>query len=258
MLVNSIVTFFITLLLTFSALLIYKKYYLRRIKKINNANKYAGYIEREKYSYIFKEYIAETLSSIRVRLEVLNKDIKQNTKNNEEIILFIDTSIKNITNLSRLIEFEYSSEKTLKDNLNIIFKEYERNYNININFKEKGVVNNLSITLNKLIVETAKDLLYIVKYYNLCNDININLLNRLNYITLIFKFKASESVDTLTVKESGLSYYLLKSLKNKINTVNGKLKLKNKSKGKVVFVVFIPLKNMLESEVMYDEDSITK
>lgn len=208
--------------------------------------------EREKNSYILQEYIGEILSNVHMQIEAHTKkfhnDPDKMKQQLEELQKYIGKSTKNISKISRLIGNVDFSDNNLTDNMLNIFNDYSRDYNISVNYAVVGNEKEFVSPINELIAEITQDLLYTIVNYNLTSGIDVKAYYKNNKFQLLLKYDSSISVAELTSSDSGLSYYVLNSIQNRLNLLGGGLKI-TIIKDKIAIIVNLPItESILASE----------
>lgn len=201
-------------------------------------------LEREKNSYVIKENIVEILSNIRMMLETYSKKETENseevTKQIEELLKYMDNSIKNLVLLTRLMgTIEFSKEK-LNDNILSIFKDYSQSHEVTIDYKVIGTEKCFKDSINQLILRIIEELLYVVVQHNLITDIFVLANYKHKLFEIEFKFTENKNKASILSVDNKLSYYVLQSIQNNLKLINGKINIKTKPNGLVKLILQVP------------------
>ncbi|CCJ33009.1 hypothetical protein [Caloramator australicus] len=196
-------------------------------------------LERQKNNLILKEYIQMALINIKESLKVNSKYGER-----DEEISYIDKVIYEIDLLIKLMGITINNDGELDENLAKIFKEYSEKNRVLINFKIIGKVRYFNETINNLILQIVQELLYTVFHFNY--SIYLDVYERYGKIYLLMlKFDWIGNFEDFINNKNSLSYYVLQSIKNRLNLISGDLKIKNKGY-KVNILIEIPIKNIIK------------
>jgi len=196
-------------------------------------------LERQKNNLILNEYIQRALINIKESLKVNSKYGER-----DEEISYIDKVIYEIDLLIKLIGITIKNDGELDENLAKIFKEYSGKNKVLINFKIIGKTRCFNETINNLILQIVQELLYTVFHFNY--SIYLDVYERYGKIYLLMlKFDWIGNFEDFINNKNSLSYYVLQSIKNRLNLISGDLKIKNKG-NKVNILIEIPINNIIK------------
>lgn len=202
-------------------------------------------MEREKNNFVIKEYIMETMANVHMRLDSCKENIKKNPEDMEsnmsELLEYMDQSTKNVALLTRLIGPGKFLEQTLDDNMLTIFKNYSHSHQVTINYKVIGKEKIMKETVRNLMLGITQDLLYTIVQYNLSSSIDVQVNYKRKKLFLFFKYDWAGDESKILSTDSGLSYYVLNSIKNRLSLLGGHLNIKTNSKQTVNILMYIPL-----------------
>lgn len=202
-------------------------------------------LEREKNSYVIKENIVEILSNIRMMLETYSKKASENSeevrKQIEELLKYMDNSIKNLVLLTGLMGTVEFSKEELNNNILVIFKDYSQSHKVTIDYKVSGTERHFKDSINQLILRIIEELLYIVVQHNLITDIFVLANYKHKLFEIEFKFTENKNKASILSVDNKLSYYVLQSIQNNLKLINGKINIKTKPNGVVKLIVQVPI-----------------
>lgn len=202
-------------------------------------------LEREKNSYVIKENIVEVLSNIRMMLETYSKKASENSeevrKQIEELLKYMDSSIKNLVMLTGLMGTVEFSKEELNNNILSIFKEYSQSHKVTIDYKVTGTERRFKDSINQLMLRIIEELLYIVVQHNLITDIFVLANYKHKLFEIEFKFTENKNKASILSVDNKLSYYVLQSIQNNLKLINGKINIKTKPKDVVKLIVQVPI-----------------
>lgn len=202
-------------------------------------------LEREKNSYVIKENIVEVLSNIRMMLETYSKKASENSeevrKQIEELLKYMDNSIKNLVMLTGLMGTVEFSKEELNNNILAIFKDYSQSHKVTIDYKVTGTERRFKDSINQLILRIIEELLYIVVQHNLITDIFVLANYKHKLFEIEFKFTENKNKASILSVDNKLSYYVLQSIQNNLKLINGKINIKTKPNGVVKLIVQVPI-----------------
>ncbi len=202
-------------------------------------------LEREKNSYVIKENIVEVLSNIRMMLETYSKKASENSeevrKQIEELLKYMDSSIKNLVMLTGLMGTVEFSKEELNNNILSIFKEYSQSHKVTIEYKVTGTERRFKDSINQLMLRIIEELLYIVVQHNLITDIFVLANYKHKLFEIEFKFTENKNKASILSVDNKLSYYVLQSIQNNLKLINGKINIKTKPKDVVKLIVQVPI-----------------
>ncbi len=202
-------------------------------------------LEREKNSYVIKENIVEVLSNIRMMLETYSKKASENSeevrKQIEELLKYMDNSIKNLVLLTSLMGTVEFSKEELNNNILAIFKDYSQSHKVTIDYKVSGTERHFKDSINQLILRIIEELLYIVVQHNLITDIFVLANYKHKLFEIEFKFTENKNRASILSVDNKLSYYVLQSIQNNLKLINGKINIKTKPNGVVKLIVQVPI-----------------
>lgn len=202
-------------------------------------------LEREKNSYVIKENIVEVLSNIRMMLETYSKKASENSeevrKQIEELLKYMDNSIKNLVLLTGLMGTVEFSKEELNNNILSIFKEYSQSHKVTIDYKVTGTERRFKDSINQLVLRIIEELLYIVVQHNLITDIFVLANYKHKLFEIEFKFTENKNKASILSVDNKLSYYVLQSIQNNLKLINGKINIKTKPNGVVKLIVQVPI-----------------
>lgn len=202
-------------------------------------------LEREKNSYVIKENIVEVLSNIRMMLETYSKKASENSeevrKQIEELLKYMDNSIKNLVMLTGLMGTVEFSKEELNNNILAIFKDYSQSHKVTIDYKVTGTERYFKDSINQLILRIIEELLYIVVQHNLITDIFVLANYKHKLFEIEFKFTENKNKASILSVDNKLSYYVLQSIQNNLKLINGKINIKTKPNGVVKLIVQVPI-----------------
>lgn len=202
-------------------------------------------LEREKNSYVIKENIVEILSNIRMMLETYSKKASENSeevrKQIEELLKYMDNSIKNLVLLTGLMGTVEFSKEELNNNILSIFKEYSQSHKVTIDYKVTGTERRFKDSINQLVLRIIEELLYIVVQHNLITDIFVLANYKHKLFEIEFKFTENKNKASILSFDNKLSYYVLQSIQNNLKLINGKINIKTKPNGVVKLIVQVPI-----------------
>lgn len=205
---------------------------------------YFDKFERQKNTCIVKENIIETLSNIRMMVELYEKDIQNGSEKikNTELLDYIDRSTRNVTLLTRFLGSVEFNEKNINDNILTIFKDYSQSHGVSVDYEVKGKEIAFKDTVNNLILQIIEEILYIVVHNNLTTKTNIKTVYNKDYFEMNFEFKWNIEEDEFLSPNSGLRYYVLQSIQNRLKFIDGYLNIKKaKSLENVVLIIKFPI-----------------
>lgn len=202
-------------------------------------------LEREKNSYVIKENIVEVLSNIRMMLETYSKQASENseevTKQIEELLKYMDNSIKNLVMLTRLMGTIEFTKEELNNNILTIFKDYSQSHKVTIDYKVAGTERPFKDSINQLILRIIEELLYVVVQHNLITDIFVLANYKHKLFEIEFKFTENKNKASILSVDNKLSYYVLQSIQNNLKLINGKINIKTKPNGVVKLILQVPV-----------------
>jgi hypothetical protein len=193
-------------------------------------------LERRKNLNILNNYILEGLCNVKSHLEH-----PQSYEDLNEVTAFIDNIIKNTRQVSMLIGFKDIERQNLPDRITSILKEVSESYNLNINYKSIGIYKQLDSLIEDLIVDIFYEIVYVLlkdtSYFNMSTVLKFKEDN----VQLLF---TADTLYSLQVSEPSeeLPYYVFQSIQNRLNLINGLIKIKLTSKNKSIIWVNIPNK----------------
>lgn len=196
--------------------------------------------EREKNGYVLTEHIVEALSNVSMRLETLESKTSKSIK--EELNLlnhYIDQKTRDVTLLTRLVGPVQIDKGNFNDQVISVLKNYGLSTGISIDYKVMGMVQELKIPVNLLIISFMQDLLYVMVQVNLATKVSVNCRYSNRKLSYIFRYEFSGS-ESLR-QENTLSAYVLRSMQNRMNIIGGNLRIKEHAKGGTVILVQLPL-----------------
>ncbi|QGU95873.1 hypothetical protein GOM49_12930 [Clostridium bovifaecis] len=203
--------------------------------------------ERKKNSYVIKEYIVDPIYKIHSSMEKLLGEIKEEDSSLREQTIdvqqYLHRTMKDLNMLLHLISPIENIEGNLDENIIDMFKIYGEEHRISVKCKVLGSRKEFKDSINILILEVIQDLLYTVIQYNLSSNIEVFERYGNRHYNLLFKYDCICDEKALLSPESGLSYYVLHSIQNRLSLVGGKMRIRIKPQWKVNIFIQLPMES---------------
>lgn len=203
------------------------------------------FLEREKNSYILKEYIIEAFNNIHMQIELLtNKNDKSPeafTKKLNSVNEYIDNTIKKTAYLINLIGSTKFHENNLKDDMTQLLKDYSQSAGVTINYKVAGNENNVIEPIRLLLLCIMQDLLSFILQGNKLKDMTVILGYRKKELKLLMKYNSIDNTKNIIDEKSTLSHFVLQSIQNRLNLTGGNLRIKIDKDNSVRLFIKIPM-----------------
>jgi hypothetical protein len=211
------------------------------------------FLEREKNSLILKEYVMEAFNNIRMQIEILTRIEDKCTKDLDNKLLqlneYIDSTISKTSPLLNLIGSTKQYEDNLIDNLVQILKDYSNRTGISIDYKILGKESDLESSLAILLLSIVQDLLNFLLQSNSIDYIKIMSKFSNNKFRLVLKYNCMEYISNLESDRYTLRYLILQSIQNRLNLVNGDLRIKVGNNNEVTLFIQFPTKISFTKEL---------
>lgn len=205
------------------------------------------FLEREKNSYILKEYIIEALNNIHMQIELLtNKNFDSPgafTKKLNDVNEYIDITIKKTGHLINLIGTTKFYENNLKEGMAQLLKDYSQSAGVTINYKVSGNENNVIEPVQLLLLCIMQDLFSFILQGNKLKDMDVILACRKKELKLLVKYHSIENTKNIIYEKATLSHFVLQSIQNRLNLISGNMRIKIDKNNSVKLFIKIPMLN---------------